>query len=316
MSYDLSLYPRPNAKPLTLEAMREFFEEHNHYNTGESHANYNNELTGVYFNFTLSEGYEAEEDEEYEPEEWEKQPHFFFNMNFFRPSFFGLEAAEELEALVKEFDLIVSDPQSDGMDEGEFSTEGFLRGWNKGNQFASSAFGAMGETMIGQAVPVPSATLAKVWQWCYLRDYFGGELFEDEGIDVFVPRIYFVRPEDEVKTLCIWPELIPSAVPETDLVVISRGGLLGLSEEEQKSHPEAQALVTWDELRAVTSDFEVDESEDPYPINYLLLDYGSPENAPEALAEWVRGLSGFQGDLKGVAMEEVVGAELFVGDQE
>ena len=47
-------------------------------------------------------------------------------MNFFRPSFFALEAEPELTLVVKEFDFTVLDPQTDGMGKGEYEPSRFL----------------------------------------------------------------------------------------------------------------------------------------------------------------------------------------------
>src|SRR5438046_1840056 len=73
MSYDLFLSGLPKAGKL-----REWFSERGNYQVGDTQAVYQNEATGVYFTFGI-------EDKK-----------IVFNLNYFRPSFYGLEAEIEV----------------------------------------------------------------------------------------------------------------------------------------------------------------------------------------------------------------------------
>ena len=94
---------------------------------------YQNEDTGVYFSFEMRAPDEGEEDDP------AAAYPVSFNMNFFRPSFFALEAEPEFSRVVSDLDLVVLDPQNDGMGEGNFDPARFVSGWRKGNEFGYSA---------------------------------------------------------------------------------------------------------------------------------------------------------------------------------
>jgi hypothetical protein len=130
MSYDL--YFRPRTGELTESAFNAYFRDRPHYKMEGAQAWYQNEDTGVYFLF------ERQDSEPQPDDEGEAFP-ATLNVNYFRPSYFGLEAQPEVTAFVRAFDMTVSDPQLDGMGEGEYVAERFLTGWNKGNEFGYEA---------------------------------------------------------------------------------------------------------------------------------------------------------------------------------
>src|SRR5262249_50752984 len=137
VSYDLSLFPRQGQPPLERQTFLGYFEG-KLYELSDDSVHYSNPDTGVYFSLTWYEGSvpdEAEEDEG-PPQPWRKNPYVHFNMNYFRPHTFGLEAERVLTPFVKRFKLVVDDPQVEGMGQGKYSPAGFLRGWNEGNRFA------------------------------------------------------------------------------------------------------------------------------------------------------------------------------------
>ena len=86
--------------------------------------------TGIYFHFFF-QTQETTEDDGDEPREYFPVA---FNVNYFRPSYFILEAESEIMAFVKHFDLLVSDPQCEGMGQGEYDAAKLVRGWNFGNE--------------------------------------------------------------------------------------------------------------------------------------------------------------------------------------
>ncbi len=116
MSYDLFL----KSESLTADEFESYFNSRPHYTLNGDQAFYENEDTGVYFSF------------DYAPDELGTVA---FNLNYYRPHFFGLEAAPEVEAFVWAFNLTIDDPQIEGMSDGPFSVDGLLRGWNAGNRF-------------------------------------------------------------------------------------------------------------------------------------------------------------------------------------
>src|SRR6516162_652488 len=111
MSYDL-MFSAGNGKKLDKKAFKAYFRDRRNYQLGEGQAIYQNEDTGVYFIFD-------------EPDNGVVA----FNLNYFRPHIFGLEAAPELEQFAEAFAAIVTDPQGEIEDPGTFRREPFLRGW-------------------------------------------------------------------------------------------------------------------------------------------------------------------------------------------
>src|SRR5262249_11873553 len=146
--------------------------------------------------------------DEEDPNRGPQRESIYFNMNYYRPHFFGLEAVEEVDALVEAFDLTVSDPQAEGMGEGEYTSEGFLRGWNAGNGFAHQAFAQIqseGEQTVNRSLTLPSATLRACWEWTRGRNELAEDLFEGDEIDAFVPRVMFLQEGGQAVSMCVWP---------------------------------------------------------------------------------------------------------------
>ncbi len=150
MSYDL-WFRAANGTAPGPEQVHQYFAGRPHYRMSEQQAWYENETTGVYFSFELSDE-SGQADEEEDEQQRDVLP-VAFNINYFRPHVFGLEAEPELTAFVERFGLTVSDPQSDGMGDGAYSCEGFLRGYNAGNRFAHQAMLSMNETPALHTLP-------------------------------------------------------------------------------------------------------------------------------------------------------------------
>lgn len=200
MSYDL--FFRSSALP-SAQAIREYFSGRPHYDVRETQAWYENPTTGVYFSFDF--GGDA--------------PSLSFNLNYNRPAFFGLEAEPEVTALVAHFDLGVEDPQMDGMGEGPYSPEGFLRGWNAGNRFGVSATRARGSS----APALPEATNTGVWRWNGMREAYLDALGSLELLPTFVPTIMLLAPEDDptaVHTAVVWSNAMAFMLPRVDRILV------------------------------------------------------------------------------------------------
>src|SRR5262249_38215064 len=134
MSYDLYFRAR-GSSPSSMDDMRAWFEKRARYRfhgTADSgQAAYENEATGVYFQFDF-------ETVDHEPETPPVLP-IAFNMNYFRPHVFGLEAEPEVAAFVRHFELGVEDPQG-AIAGADYDAAGFLRGWDEGNRAAYRIF--------------------------------------------------------------------------------------------------------------------------------------------------------------------------------
>lgn len=219
MSYDLSFLSKKKSAVWSAADFASHFSSRTNYTANESEAWYENEDTGVYFSFAY--GPEPEEPEILAPIEsagfhWSG---FSFNMNYFRPHPFGIEAEKEITALVARFDFAVDDPQNSGMGLGAYSGEGFLRGWNAGNSFAVSAMKTQyADSLPNEIVLLPEERILALWQWNYGRRDFQAH----SGEDVFIPKISFGRIGNEFATLAVWSDAIPAILPEADFLALVR----------------------------------------------------------------------------------------------
>ena len=200
MSYDLIFTAATGAGPITQESFIAYFGGREHYEINGSQAWYSNEDTGVYFVFEF----------EHDPETIE------FHLNLYRPSFFALEAAPELESFAGHFNAAVEDLQLDEMVGNTFHAEDFVRGWNSSNARGSLALRQDG----GLTPPAvyPRARLLEIWQWNFTRARRQLEIRDE----VFVPRISFANHGGEVRSWAIWPDAIRTLLPRVDDVVIVR----------------------------------------------------------------------------------------------
>lgn len=303
MSYDLYLFRRPTAKPLKKKEFQAHFKGRPNFTIKGTRAGYENEKTGVYFSFNFSDGKGAEDDDEIG-----SRAHVHFNLNYFRSHVFGLEAERELTPFVEALDLIVSDPQTEGMGDGDYTPDGFLRGWNAGNRFAHGAMLSLqdkGETLLGGQHVLPAKTLRACWEWTYgIDDLY--EEFHDDLTDVFIPRVMYALCDGALRTFCVWPQLIPTALPAVDLVLVMR-------DELPKSALGAEtgnAVVAWKDVRKAASEFELVSGKAAPGLKYVLMDYGTAEEAPAKLVNFVRGLPAFAGQLQGISLDRILDDEL------
>ncbi len=193
MSYDLFLRSRDGSHD--RGQLLEFFRAREWYKVDEGQAWYENDDTGVYFSFDLNE-----------PSETGEPPQFpvSLNVNFFRPSYFIAEVETEVTALVHRFDMVVFDPQENGMGEGEYQKELLIAGWSQGNEYAFSAFLKEPEPR-GNLLSMPAAELERIWTWNRQRRALQARY----GDSKFVPRICFIRIDYGVASAVVWPTAFP-----------------------------------------------------------------------------------------------------------
>jgi hypothetical protein len=298
MSYDLFFRSRPEGPPLTPDAFQAWFQERPHYQVSGGEALYGNEATGVYFTFNLSSGEVLEEGLELEDEE-EPAPRIdaAFNLNYFRPHIFALEAEPEVAAFVRHFALEVEDPQVDGMGSGTYSREGFLHGWNAGNLFAHRAFRQKGEDT-SMPLSLPAERIEHIWRW----NHGLGALQRQLGEGVFVPRISFLEERGVPVSFVVWGDAIPTVLPEgIERVVLVREELATgwLFKRRQTVLVDAATVAQW------VRDFPLKEGVFPY----RLLDYPKP---PRELVRAFKRLPALKGQLKLVPVDQVLDAELVI----
>lgn len=245
MSYDLYLKPRQGL--LSRERFLAHFESDPLFTVEGDEVVYQNEATGTYFLFSWRalepqpDGSGADADDEAAPD-----CPIWFNLNFFRPSTFGLEAAPHLTRLVRELDLVVIDPQSDGMGEGDYSVDGFLSGWNAGNTWA---IGRILEEHRDdeQFGLLPQAALHRAWAWNLAKGRREAALAV-RGIDRFIPTQMYARVGDRVGTLIVWPDGIPFECSPTDFILVIRDEL---ARRQFLRRTPDQVLIRWAQIESL-----------------------------------------------------------------
>jgi hypothetical protein len=285
MSYDLFFNSRNANSKIGVNDFAAHFRQRKNFEVSDQQAVYQNEVTGVYFFFDLGSV------------ENEEQPGLLpvsFNLNYFRPHIFGLEAEMEVNSLVKNFDLLVSDPQMDGMGEGEYSTEKFLSGWNKGNEFGYQAI--LQQQPGTNPSTLSTAQIETCWRWNLAQP----ELQQQLGENVFVPRYMFLLREGKVQTTVVWPDGIPSAIPEADAVIIPRKTILP---KKFFRSPEDQVIANWNEVASILEQFPFAQGAVPYrSMSYA-------EIPPNVLTQ-LRNLTPTIEKPTGISVDKILNAEL------
>jgi hypothetical protein len=186
-----------------------------------------------------------------------------FEINYFRPSFFGLEAEIELSALVARFAPRVADPQLQGMGEGPYSSEGFLRGWNFGNEFAVSAILSGHPDQKVQTLPTDK--LRTAWTWNYRKP----DWIARAGDQQFVPTIMPVAVENTPSLVLVWALGMPVLLPKVDYVLVGR----------DDAGVKRYGLAPWPDVLAQLRRAAIDVDGDPLDIKYA--------TTPAPIARWV-----------------------------
>lgn len=283
MSYDLFFSRRTGDSPSAAD-FESYFSERPHYTVQNGQAWYQNADTGVYFSFDRCDP--AEDDDC-----WAS-----FNLNFNRPHYFALEALPEIEAFVSAFDLVVEDPQIDGMGQGEFAGNLFVSGWSKGNRLGYAAAADRG-TEAPQTLP--TTTLEAIWRWNYGREALQQRL----GDSIFVPKIVFLEANHAPTTATIWTDAIPVALPRTDVVAIYRDEIA--PRRLFRRRPDL-AMVTWANLEQVLQGFPLEEQ----PLPHYMLGF---QTAPARILAFLGSQPALSENPDGIAPDRVLNRELFEG---
>ncbi|MEW6349316.1 MAG: hypothetical protein AB1646_09650 [Thermodesulfobacteriota bacterium] len=286
MSYDL--FFRPRSGPLDVSRFAEYFSKRPNYKVDLPQVEYWNEDTGVYFVFEL------QETDQPEPEGDQGTYPVSLEINFFRPSFFGAEAEPEVGAFVREFDMVVADPQIDRMGEGEYTSDLFLSGWNRGNEFGYSAIlGQPGNH--SDIVSYPREKLMNSWKWNLRRSERQRQL----GDSVFVPRIMYLLLQESPVTAMVWPDGIPIAAIAVDYLVVARKELAPRRFFRRR---EDITLVAWSAALPTLKKYSVERPDGVVVLNYVL--------PPKEIQEYVRSLPRDNRRITGVSADNALDREL------
>ena len=257
MSYDLFLRPRNGT--LGKKEFEAYFQGRRFYNIEAGHAAYDNDDTGVYFSFDWVDARadDEEEDGEFYP--------VAFNINYFRPSYFIVEAEIEVSAFVRALDLVVRDPQWKGMGKGEYDPKVLKSGWNAGNQSAYDIILEEPEQRSGVRT-LPSATVLQAWRW----NFEVGVRQQSVGDIKFVPRMLLLEVEGQMGSAMVWPDGVPLVATPVDWLILSGENLL----RRRPDFAGSKRLLSWDEALQVLAPFI---KQGPGPV--VTFDYG--EAPPE-----------------------------------
>ena len=203
MSHDVGLWPRDGS--LDLERVRAWLDVRPEWTIRERTAIYENTDTDVYFTLDVN-GDDADEGE----------PPLLAVLNVYRPSFFGLEAAEVLGEFSAEFNLLGSDGTDERGERVPCNADWLLPRWNEANAAGYRTIGAQDSA----PNPMPQSTLVEAWRWNRLRAGRQQQYVED---DVFVPRIMAIRTSAGLGTAVVWTDVIPFLLPPVSHVLVHRG---------------------------------------------------------------------------------------------
>ncbi len=246
MSYHLLLeFEPPVPKPDFLR----FFSERANYRVEGNDIRYGNEETGVYFNLhyrcrkSFLRG--------------DRVCDVNLEINYFRPSFFGLEAEIEITALAATFPQRILDPQVAGMGDGPYTPEGLLRGWNAGNAYGVRTI--LSEHIETPAPCLPAEKLHDSWKWNYRR----AQRQEQAGEAQFVPMIMYFKAAGAVQTAAVWPEGMPAILPRVDAFLIARTGV-----DAAGRHRQVFCLAPWREVSDTLVKAGIPAQEGGFDVNY------------------------------------------------
>src|SRR5262245_40081101 len=220
MSFDLYFCWR-NPNRINFEEVKAWAEGIECFTRNDAQLWYSNPETGVYF----SVDFEAQAPTS--TEDGPDMPNGYFdsglsfNLNYNRPTYFGLESMPVVEKLASRFGLSVVNPQED-LDAPESAlgvdSETLTRSWVRHNRQAI-------HTMIEQpnvSRPLSMSTAAAVYLWRYAKAKEDLERTCGEGI--FVPRLAPVQKKGETDAgrVIAYTEGLPTVIPECEWVCIVR----------------------------------------------------------------------------------------------
>ena len=284
MSYDLYI----TSPKISLDDFSAYFASNARYKVENRQAFYSNDETGVYFSFDHNSEEPQEEDD--------IEHSVAFNINYYRPHYFALEAEPEVGRFIEHFNCAIRDVQNSGMENGPYSREGFLRGWNAGNEFGYHAILACDDSH-GPIYSRPTADLERIWRWNTVKEQRQAAFKED----IFVPRIMFMTFDGSLGSVCVWPDGISTLIPQVDFLYLPRKELapkkLFKTQEEDFCVVPRKDFPEFFDYYA-TEDFEVKSFKLPAP------------DTPQIVKDYVKKLKPFTGEVARIGFDSVLNAEL------
>lgn len=282
MSYSLELSFEPGVR---RQRILEYFAGRKYFSVLKDTALYENPDTGVNFWVHLRYSRDALLRKTVVSAE--------FEVNYYRPSDFGIEAERELSALVAAFQPRIHDGQINGMGEGPYSAKGFLDGWNFGNRFAIRSI--LSRDPDREVPSMPGDALRAVWAWNDRR----ATRREKIGRHCFVPEITIFRIEGHLRRVAVWPRALPILLPRVDSVLVGR----------EVSGQFRYGLAQWPEILDVAGRAGFDTTQDPLDLEYFV--------TPAPIADWVTNMPLIDHDaLEPLAPYQILDEELVTAARE
>lgn len=206
MSFDLFFKPRHGAPD--VKAIKSYFSGRLHHSAGDRSTTYFNEDTDAVFDIKFDGA--TGDDEGGFPIQC--------NINFFRPSYFMLEAEPEVSAFVRTFDLETFNPQAREDRGGDYDADRIVASWSRGNQGAYDIFlSEPGER--DRFRLLSTQKIQQAWRW----NYYGAQALQAEvGPGKFVPRIWFLEFGSRFGTAMVWPDGAPLVAVPVDWLIVTR----------------------------------------------------------------------------------------------
>jgi hypothetical protein len=219
MSYDLYLYKKKN-KNITENDIAAYLDKNLPFNKSESDRqwDYENPETGVYFMIDWNEPNTEKED----LEAWDSFDNFEYlnfslSINFFRPTYFGMEIFPIIETMIKKLDLYILNSQDEIDSENPLKfNDGYLQDqWTRHNNKVS--IDHFNELEF-KYMPLEKSN----YMWWYLLHH--SEMEQEMKEDIFIPRFFVVENHEDYQlyTACVWTNNLPIVLPKVDYVIIRK----------------------------------------------------------------------------------------------
>lgn len=313
MSYDLFFRFREGGPRCSRRKVLSHFLNRPHYEmTDEVELLYFNESTGVCFRFYVWENWGAPDPvilrvpkkpprSMFVHQNWGKPLRDFliswdplkvpvsFEINYFRPHFYALEADQELQAFVNHFNLLVMDHREVTS---EYSSEDFLDMVGEGDLFCLGLASAPGVQTFTERFP--TRVLDSIWRWNYTL-----ASRQEANAETLIPPISFFKLDGTLRSGIVWKNAVPILLPAVDVVVAPR---LPLEPEREANGNGDIVIVPLDELDPILSRYP--QVEDSLPARRLA--YPLP---PQDLVELFRNRPGIDHELVCISFNGVMGQE-------
>ena len=217
MSFDLYFYKKKN-NSLSEHEIAQYLTENVAVPDSEFPRQwmYENADTNVYFTIDWNSP-DEEDDEAGEIYQDFINTNFSFNINYFRPNFFGLETFPIIHKFIQDLDLYVYDPQEKEGDTTprKFTGTELLGSWINSNNHVTK--GQHNEYNL-EYMPVEKSNY--FWQYQYRKAALENEITED----IYIPNLFIIKEtlSGLLHTGCAWTTHVPLVLPNVDVVIIQK----------------------------------------------------------------------------------------------